>query len=99
MTRPRGKPDAPAGSPVALAAPADFASPMPPGTSAVTIVGSARLGDLSGAPAGDRPLAAAEAGFRTVPTTFSMEGCESFRPAADMNDVAVGSAVTGRSWT
>ncbi|WP_157170893.1 hypothetical protein [Nocardia araoensis] len=98
MTRPRGEPAAPAVSPIGPAAPADFASPMPPGTAAVTIVGSARLGDLSGASAGDRPLAAAEAGFRTVPTTFSMYGCETFRLVADGN-VAAGSAVAGRSWT
>ncbi|WP_280492055.1 hypothetical protein [Nocardia asiatica] len=99
MSRPRGRCDTLAGSPVGPAAPGDFASPMPPRTAAVTIVGSARLGDLSGAPAGDLPLAAAGAGFRTVPTTFSMCGDERFRRVADVNDVAVGSAVTGRSWT
>ncbi|MEU2042085.1 hypothetical protein [Nocardia niwae] len=72
---------------------------MPAHRGAVTIVGSARLGDLSGASAGARSLAAAEAGFRTVPTTFSMCGCETFRLVAEMNDVAVGSAVAGWSWT
>ncbi|MFE7744209.1 hypothetical protein [Nocardia sp. NPDC057455] len=71
---------------------------MPSHTAAVTIVGSARLGDLSGASAGHRPLAVAEAGFRTVPTTFSMYGYKTLRRVADVNDVAVGSAVTGRSW-
>lgn len=95
MSRPRGKPGDPA---TALAAPADFASPVPPRTVAVSIVGSARLGDPSGGSAGDRSLAAAEAGFRTVPTTFSRYGGETFRPTAEMN-VAAGSAVTGRSWT
>ncbi|MEU1957639.1 hypothetical protein [Nocardia sp. NPDC019304] len=95
MTRPRGKPGDPA---AALAAPAEFASPVPSGTVAVSIVGSARLGDQGGASAGDRSLAAAEAGFRTVPTTFSRYGGETFRLAAEMN-VAAGSAVTGRSWT
>ncbi|MCC3329496.1 hypothetical protein [Nocardia abscessus] len=99
MRRPRVRRDAGAGSPVGRAAPGDFASPMPPRTAAVTIVGSARLGDLSGASAGDRPLAAAGAGFRTVPTTFSMCGNERFRRVADVNDVAVGSAVTGWSGT
>ncbi|MGK8523690.1 hypothetical protein ACRS6B_20060 [Nocardia asteroides] len=96
MRRPRGKPDARAGSPGDHAVPAHFGAPMPPRTAAVTIVGSARLGDLSGASAGARTLAAAEAGFRTVPTTFSTYGCETFRLVAD---VAVESAVTGRSWT
>ncbi|MBF6163353.1 fluoride efflux transporter CrcB [Streptomyces gardneri] len=98
MRRPRGKPGARAGSAVDHAVPACFASPVPPRTTAVTIVGSACFGDLSGASAGDRPLAAAGAGFRTVPTTFSMYGYEMFRLVAEVN-VAVGSAVTGRSWT
>jgi hypothetical protein len=95
MTR-RGKP---AGSAVAPVAAAGFASPPLSHAVAVTIVGSARLGDLSGAAAGHRPLAAAEAGLRTVPTTFNRYGYEMFRRVADVNDVAVGSAVVGRSWT
>jgi hypothetical protein len=78
---------------------AGFTSPPLSHAVAVTIVGSARLGDLSGASAGHRPLAAAEAGLRTVPTTFNRYGYEMFRRVADVNDVAVGSAVVGRSWT
>lgn len=97
MRRPRGKSDTRRSS-TDRRAPALFASPMPPHGAVVTIVGSARLGDLSGASAGARPLAAAEAGFRTVPTTFSTYGCETFRLVAE-RDVAVGSAVTGWSWT
>ncbi|MFI9409837.1 hypothetical protein [Nocardia gamkensis] len=95
MTR-RGRP---AGSAVAPVAAAGFTSPPLSYAAAVTIVGSARLGDLSGASAGHRPLAAAEAGFRAVPSTFNMYGYERFRRVADVNDVAVGSAVVGRSWT
>lgn len=93
MTRPRGEPGA-----IALAAPAVFASPVPSRAAAVSIVGSARLGDQGGASAGDRSPADTEAGFRTAPTTFSRYGGEAFRLAAEVN-VAAGSAVTGRSWT
>ncbi|MBF6297005.1 hypothetical protein IU459_05540 [Nocardia amamiensis] len=79
--------------------PADFDAPMPKGASTVTIVGSARLGDRSDARTGMRRFAAAGPDARTAPTTCSTFGYQRIRLVADVIDVAVGSAVTRRSWT
>ncbi|WP_040781106.1 hypothetical protein [Nocardia pneumoniae] len=78
--------------------PADFDAPMPKGASAVTIVGSARLGDRSDARTGMRRFAAGS-DSRTAPTTCGAFGHKRIRLVADVIDVAVGSAVTRRSWT
>ncbi|MGQ4599116.1 hypothetical protein [Nocardia sp. R6R-6] len=80
-------------------APVDFDVPMPDGTSTVSIVGSARLGDRSNASTGTQRLAAAGSGSRTAPTTFSTFGDERIRLVAEVIDVAAGPAVTRRSWT
>ncbi|MEV6321232.1 hypothetical protein AB0M45_08555 [Nocardia sp. NPDC051787] len=79
--------------------PADFDAPMPEAVSTVTIVGSARLGDRGDARTGMWRLAAAGSASSTAPTTFSTFGYERIRLVADVIDVAVGSAVTRRSWT
>nr|WP_040737886.1 CrcB family protein [Nocardia tenerifensis] len=53
------------------AVPARFAAPLPLGTLTVNIVGSALLGGLIGAGAGNGLLAAAGTGFCGALTTFS----------------------------
>jgi CrcB protein len=68
--------------------------PLPPRTPTVTIVGSARLGGLSGAGAGDRLLATAGTGFRGAPTTFRTFCFETIRlVAVGARACAAGTAV------
>ncbi|MFR9751338.1 hypothetical protein ACL02S_09905 [Nocardia sp. 004] len=65
--------------------------------SAVIIVGSARLGDLSGAGTGVPWHAAAGTGFRAAPTTSLGFGRADIRSMVEVSDVAAGSAATGWS--
>ncbi|WP_327120757.1 fluoride efflux transporter CrcB [Nocardia sp. NBC_01730] len=104
---PRGKLGASARYPAEPVVPVRFDSPLPPRTPTVTIVGSARLGGLGGAGAGDRLLATAGTDFRGVPTTFRTFGFETIRPVAvGARACAAGTAaidvaavaMTGRSW-
>ncbi|MFD6163132.1 fluoride efflux transporter FluC [Nocardia sp. NPDC060256] len=93
--------DAPVPRRVDPVVPARFGALLPLGTPTVNIVGSALLGGLIGASAGNRLTAAAGTGFRGALTGFSTFGHETIRPvtvAACLLAVFVAASTTQWLW-